>query len=193
MLAAGQKSWWEGQSTDKGWKEKKTTERKATGRSDEERDTAVLQACRLASSPGVGSRLCNMETHNRGLMEALWSSTSFQPSLSTWWPPTRNGIITSSRPPVSQLSSGETAQLMAPYPEDISHLIPARYEPWDVFHWRGGSTIHKLTSEWHLFGKQKAKPVTAHLRFKSHWFLLEPCLCCSWRENQHAVGVKLTK
>lgn len=81
---------------------------------------------------------------------------------------------------------------MALYPEDISHLIFATLviSP-EMFstRWRK----HKLNSDWYLFGKQKAKPVTDHSRFKSDRFLLEPCLCCGGGKNQHTVGVKMAK
>lgn len=110
----------------------------------------------------------------QGLMEGLWFSTNFQLSLSTWQPPTRNGIITS-RPPVSQLSSEERSgrglRMMAPHPEDISRwdVRYAWYEFWDVCRqWKEEAILTDACLE-----KQKAKPGNmAHSR------LWEPQILC---------------
>lgn len=64
----------------------------------------------------------------QGLMEGLWFSTNFQLYLSTWQPPTRNGIITS-RPPVSQISSEERSRKR---PHSWWHYTPRMFLTWSL-------------------------------------------------------------
>lgn len=78
-----------------GWRDKETQQRGKT----------LLSSRRARlEGPTVGSHLRSVEAHAGRLMQGLWFSPSFQPSLSTWRPPTRNGL-TASGAPVSQLSS----------------------------------------------------------------------------------------
>lgn len=82
---------------------KKNDNKGAERREGRGRGAAVLQACRWFGSPGVGRRLCSVDTHSRDRWRV---QDSLPDSLSTREPLTRNGTVTS-RPRVPQVSGEE--------------------------------------------------------------------------------------
>lgn len=164
------------------------------------RNTAILQACRWAGSPGVGGWLCKQHTDTQqGLMEGLWISTNFQLSLSTWQPPTRHGFKTS-RPPASQMSSEEGSDERQHgwwrcTARGVSHSICAvlvtSLEMFPQVRRKHNTQTQTLTDICLENKRRSQRRPTWGLRVAD--FLLELCLYCSWGKNQHSVGVKAAK
>lgn len=138
------------------------------------RGTAVLQACRFTWR-GHPALHCGGDT--KGLMEGLWFSISAPDSL-------LQAVVSQ---PAGSCVTEQWQTADGTHPQGTSYLIfAALVTSLEMFSTREEEAkyTNSILTDICLENK-KAKPAAAHLRFKSNRLLLESCLCCSRRKNEH--------